>query len=60
MFALLLAIMAAGITLAVGIIAPDWGGVDADPISPDALGKLYQTELTKWTKVAQEAKLKPQ
>lgn len=32
LFALLLAIMAAGITLAVGIIARDWGGVDADPI----------------------------
>src|SRR5215471_1550467 len=31
-FALLLAIVAAGITLAVGIVAPDWAGVDADPI----------------------------
>ena len=31
-FALLLAIVAAGITLAVGIIAPDWAGADADPL----------------------------
>ena len=31
-FALLLAIVAAGITLAIGIVAPDWAGVDADPI----------------------------
>jgi len=35
-------------------------GVESDPISPEALGKLYQTELTKWTKVAQDAKLKPE
>jgi tripartite-type tricarboxylate transporter receptor subunit TctC len=35
-------------------------GVDPDPISPEALGKLYQTELAKWTKVATDAKLKPQ
>jgi tripartite-type tricarboxylate transporter receptor subunit TctC len=35
-------------------------GVESDPISPEALGKLYQTELAKWTKVAQDAKLKPQ
>ena len=32
LFALLLAIVAAGITLAIGIVAPDWAGVDADPI----------------------------
>ena len=31
-FALLLAIVAAGITLAVGIVAPDWAGADADPV----------------------------
>ena len=30
-FALIVAIMAAGITLAIGIIAPDWAGIDADP-----------------------------
>ena len=30
-FALIVAIMAAGITLAIGIIAPDWAGADADP-----------------------------
>ena len=30
--ALLLAIMAAGITLAIGIIAPDWAGIDSDPV----------------------------
>ena len=35
-------------------------GVESDPISPEALGKLYQTELAKWTKVAQDAKLKPE
>ena len=35
-------------------------GVDADPISPQQLGKLYETELAKWTKVAQDAKLKPE
>ena len=29
--ALILAIMAAGITLAIGIIAPDWAGIDSDP-----------------------------
>jgi len=32
LFALLLAIIAAGITLSIGIIAPDWTGVDADPV----------------------------
>ena len=32
MFALILAIMAAGITLAIAIVAPDWAGVDADPV----------------------------
>ena len=30
-FALIVAIMAAGITLAIGIIAPDWAGVDSAP-----------------------------
>jgi hypothetical protein len=30
-FALIVAIMAAGVTLAIGIIAPDWAGADADP-----------------------------
>ncbi len=30
-FALIVAIMAAGITLAIGIVAPDWAGVDSDP-----------------------------
>jgi len=30
--ALVLAIMAAGITLAIGIIAPDWAGIDSDPV----------------------------
>ena len=33
-------------------------GVQSDPISPEQLGKLYQTELARWTKVAQDAKLK--
>jgi hypothetical protein len=31
-FALIVAIMAAGITLAIGIVAPDWAGIDADPL----------------------------
>ena len=31
-FALILAIIAAGITLAIAIVAPDWAGVDADPV----------------------------
>ena len=30
--ALILSIMAAGITLAIGIIAPDWAGIDSDPV----------------------------
>ncbi len=30
--ALMLAMMAAGITLAVGIMAPDWAGIDSDPV----------------------------
>jgi hypothetical protein len=30
-FGLILAIMAAGIALAIGIISPDWAGADADP-----------------------------
>jgi len=33
-------------------------GVEADPMSPQQLGKLYETELARWTKVAQDAKLK--
>src|SRR5438046_9650115 len=28
--ALMAAFMAAGVTLAVGVVAPDWGGVDSD------------------------------
>jgi len=32
LFALILAIVAAGITLAIGIIAPDWAGIDSDPV----------------------------
>jgi H+/Cl- antiporter ClcA len=31
-FALMLAMMAAGIVLAAGIIAPDWQGLDSDPV----------------------------
>jgi hypothetical protein len=31
-FALIVATMAAGIALAVGIISPDWAGVDSDPV----------------------------
>jgi hypothetical protein len=30
-FALIVAIVAAGVVLAVGIVAPDWAGIDADP-----------------------------
>jgi phosphotransferase system glucose/maltose/N-acetylglucosamine-specific IIC component len=30
-FALIVAIVAAGIVLATGIVAPDWAGVDSDP-----------------------------
>ncbi|MGB9041436.1 MAG: hypothetical protein WCC81_03065 [Pseudolabrys sp.] len=30
-FALMVAIVAAGIALAIGIVAPDWAGVDSDP-----------------------------
>jgi tripartite-type tricarboxylate transporter receptor subunit TctC len=33
-------------------------GVQSDPMSPQQLGKLYETELAKWTKVAHDAKLK--
>jgi hypothetical protein len=29
-FALMAAFMAAGVTLAIGVVAPDWGGVDSD------------------------------
>jgi len=29
--ALLIAFMVAGITLAIGVVAPDWAGVDSDP-----------------------------
>jgi hypothetical protein len=32
LFALLVAIIAAGIALAIGIISPDWAGVDSDPV----------------------------
>ena len=31
-FALIVASMAAGITLAIGIVAPDWAGIDSDPV----------------------------
>src|SRR5258708_34621279 len=31
-FALIVAAMVAGITLAVGIVAPDWTGIDSDPV----------------------------
>ena len=30
-FALIVAIIAAGVALAVGVVAPDWAGVDSDP-----------------------------
>jgi len=30
-FALIAAIVAAGIVLAIGIVAPDWAGIDSDP-----------------------------
>jgi hypothetical protein len=30
-FALILAIVAAGVALAIGIVAPDWTGIDSDP-----------------------------
>ena len=30
-FGLLIAIIVAGITLAIGIVAPDWAGADSDP-----------------------------
>ncbi len=30
-FALMVAIVAAGIALAIGIVAPDWAGADSDP-----------------------------
>jgi len=30
-FALIVAVMAAGVTLAIGIVAPDWTGGDSDP-----------------------------
>src|SRR5690348_16285291 len=29
--ALVIAFMVAGITLAIGVVAPDWAGVDSDP-----------------------------
>lgn len=35
-------------------------GVDSDPMSARQLGKLYQAELAKWTRVAKDAKLKPE
>ncbi|MGA8970288.1 MAG: hypothetical protein WB499_13820 [Pseudolabrys sp.] len=31
LFALMVAIVAAGIALAIGIVAPDWAGADSDP-----------------------------
>ena len=31
-FALIVASIAAGITLAIGIVAPDWAGIDSDPV----------------------------
>jgi len=31
-FGLIVAIMIAGITLVIGIIAPDWTGIDSDPV----------------------------
>ena len=31
-FGLLVAIVVAGITLAIGIVAPDWAGADSDPL----------------------------
>ena len=31
-FGLVVAIMIAGVTLVIGIIAPDWSGVDSDPV----------------------------
>ena len=31
-FALIVAAMVAGITLAIGIVAPDWAGIDSDPV----------------------------
>jgi phosphotransferase system glucose/maltose/N-acetylglucosamine-specific IIC component len=30
-FALIAAIVAAGVALAIGVVAPDWAGVDSDP-----------------------------
>lgn len=30
-FALIVAIVAAGVALAIGVVAPDWAGVDSDP-----------------------------
>jgi hypothetical protein len=32
LIALILALMAAGVALAIGVIAPDWMGIDSDPI----------------------------
>lgn len=32
LLALVVAIVAAGVTLAIAIVAPDWAGVDADPV----------------------------
>jgi hypothetical protein len=32
LLALVVAIIAAGVTLAIAIVAPDWAGVDADPV----------------------------
>jgi len=35
-------------------------GVEPDPMSVEALGKLYRTEFDKWSNVARTAKLPPQ
>ena len=43
-FGLIAAIMAAGVTLAIGVVAPDWGGVDSDPF------ELYLRTLTSFYK----------
>ena len=35
-------------------------GLEADPMTPDALGALYRAESAKWAKVIKDAKLKPE
>lgn len=44
MIALMIAIMAAGITLALGVTAPDWTGIDSDPV--ERLGFFMFTFVT--------------